>query len=232
MIRAVFTLLISLFFFSSCTLLKTTNKEEVPSGTYILKNSLDKNKVFVETVNEELHFYELPFTAMDEDLAKESLKADVLKLTYNPLYIRQKSLDLDFLTIPVKLRPAKKDIPSQLNSDITGALYVGYRIDSYSIKNGLNILSKPTQQINHIAYSIGVFSGFGNTTISPFTTAQIVEKEYEGIVFSNGIAAIIGTNHFSVGLTIGIDHLLDNNKSFWIYQQKPWVGVGVGLNLN
>ena len=111
-------------------------------------------------------------------------------------------------------------------------MYVGYRIDSYSIKNGLNILSKPTQQINHIAYSIGVFSGFGNTTISPFTTAQIVEKEYEGIVFSNGIAAIIGTNHFSVGLTIGIDHLLDNNKSFWIYQQKPWVGVGVGLNLN
>src|SRR5690606_40504198 len=95
-----------------------------------------------------------------------------LKLTYNPLYIRQKSLDLDFLTIPVKLRPAKKDIPSQLNSDITGALYVGYRIDSYSIKNGLNILSKPTQQINHIAYSIGVFSGFGNTTISPFRSEE------------------------------------------------------------
>src|SRR5690606_7377043 len=94
--------------------------------------------------NEELHFYELTFTAMDGNLAKESLKADVLKLTYNPLYIRQKSLDLDFLTIHVKLRPAKKDIPSQLNSDITGALYVGYRIDSYSIKNGLNILSKPT----------------------------------------------------------------------------------------
>src|SRR5690606_9337948 len=161
-------------------------KEEVPSGTYILKNSLDKNKVFVETVNEELHFYELTFTAMDEDLAKESLKADVLKLTYNPLYIRQKSLDLDFLTIPVKLIPAKKDIPSQLHADITGALDVGNRIDSYSIKNGLNIRSKSTQQINQIAYWVGVCSGFGNTTISPFTTAQRVEKEYDGIGFSNG----------------------------------------------
>src|SRR5690606_36389235 len=99
------------------------------------------------------HFYELPFTSMKEYLAQESPKADVLKLSNNPLYIRQKNLDVDFLTIPVRLRPAKKDIPSQLNADITGALYVGYRIDSYTIKNGLNFIAKPTQQINHIAYS-------------------------------------------------------------------------------
>ncbi|GAB3813836.1 hypothetical protein GCM10028895_06320 [Pontibacter rugosus] len=56
--------------------------------------------------------------------------------------------------------------------------------------------------------------------------------EYEGVVLLKGVAGIIGINNFSLGLTIGIDHLFDKNRDDWIYQHKPWVGLAFGLNLN
>jgi hypothetical protein len=33
----------------------------------------------------------------------------------------------------------------------------------------------------------------------------------------------------SVGLAIGFDNLVDKNKSVWIYNQKPYIGLVIGI---
>jgi len=47
-----------------------------------------------------------------------------------------------------------------------------------------------------------------------------------------GIAFIVAVENIGVGLALGIDHLLDKNHRFWVNQQKPWLGLSFGLNLN
>lgn len=51
-------------------------------------------------------------------------------------------------------------------------------------------------------------------------------------MWSKGIAGIVAINGFTVGLTFGFDKLLDKNRTVWIYEEKPWFGLAVGLNLN
>lgn len=37
---------------------------------------------------------------------------------------------------------------------------------------------------------------------------------------------------FKYGVGVGWDYLTDRDKGIWIYQNKPWYGLTVGLNLN
>ena len=85
---------------------------------------------------------------------------------------------------------------------------------------------------NHFGFSFGVFTGFGNTFMSPTNTNNILQQEYDGIVWSKGVAGILAVNNFTLGLAFGFDNLLDKNHSNWNYKNKPWVGLAFGLNLN
>jgi hypothetical protein len=35
----------------------------------------------------------------------------------------------------------------------------------------------------------------------------------------------------TLGLSLGFDNLLDPNEHIWAYQQKPWIGLMLGINL-
>jgi hypothetical protein len=63
-------------------------------------------------------------------------------------------------------------------------------------------------------------------------TGGAVQSEYDGVVFNKGFAAIVALNHFTAGVAIGWDRLLDRNRRYWIYNDKTWVGIVLGLNLN
>ncbi|MGL6268762.1 MAG: hypothetical protein ACRC2O_12600 [Chitinophagaceae bacterium] len=76
------------------------------------------------------------------------------------------------------------------------------------------------------------FTGLGNTFMSPTNTNNTLLQEYDGIVWSKGLAGILAINNFTVGLALGFDYLVDKNRSIWIYQNKPWLGLAFGLNLN
>ncbi|MDX5480835.1 MAG: hypothetical protein LPK07_04055, partial [Hymenobacteraceae bacterium] len=65
-----------------------------------------------------------------------------------------------------------------------------------------------------------------------FVTQGAIGYEYEGMVWLNGIAGIVGVNNITLGLAVGLDHLFDRNRHDWIYQHKPWIGLAFGLNLN
>jgi hypothetical protein len=142
------------------------------------------------------------------------------------------SFDFDFITIPLKLRPDQGDVPAQLNTHLNGALYAGYRNDRFTLAYKADPLKRSFQSINHFGVSVGFFSGIGGTFISPTTTNFQLDKEYDGVVWCNGVAAFIAMNRFTVGLACGIDYLTDKNRSLWIYQNKPWAALAFGLNLN
>lgn len=77
-----------------------------------------------------------------------------------------------------------------------------------------------------------LYLGIGNSVINSDVSSLPISNEYQGIVFSKGIAGIMAINNFTVGLAYGTDQLLDSNKSTWLFEQKPWFGLAIGLNLN
>jgi hypothetical protein len=68
--------------------------------------------------------------------------------------------------------------------------------------------------------------------MNPWVTNYQIDSEYDGLVWFNGFAGIIGVDNYSIGLAIGWDNLLDQNRRFWYYQQKPWLGLTFGININ
>jgi hypothetical protein len=143
----------------------------------------------------------------------------------------KRGFDFDILTMPFKYRPTSQGFPRQLNANVNGNGFVGIRFDRFRI----NFVENPagvSRFQTHRGMSIGAFAGLGSAAITPWTTNYRTPDEYEGLILSRGFAALVGVNNLSFGLGIGWDYLTDRDKSIWIYQNKPWWGVTVGLNLN
>ena len=68
--------------------------------------------------------------------------------------------------------------------------------------------------------------------MNPWVTENNISIEYDGVVWSKGLAGILAIDNFTIGLGLGWDYLTDANKKYWIYQNMPWLGLAFGLNLN
>ncbi|RRB06283.1 hypothetical protein [Larkinella rosea] len=141
------------------------------------------------------------------------------------------SFDTDLITIPFKYRIGQQRQPAELITSANAAVYMGLRYDQGFQRN---VFYHHQQRSEIRSYSIGAggLVGISATTIRPFSTANLVQDEYEGACLSYGLAAIFGYRTVSLGLALGYDYLLDKNRTIWMYQNKPWLGVTVGLNLN
>lgn len=149
-----------------------------------------------------------------------------------PYIFHEYSFDLDVLAILFKYRPKAEDMARQLNTQFNGALYAGYRTDRYRVSYVPTPLGIADRKVTHYGYSVGLFSGIGAEAINPWVTKDRYAGEYDGVVWISGLAAIIGINQLTFGLSVGTDYLLGSNRKIWIYQGKPWLGLTLGLNLN
>jgi hypothetical protein len=148
-------------------------------------------------------------------------------------YFKQNTLDIDLLSILIKYRPTVAGFPNQFNTSIlNGAFYLGYRSDVYHLRYKKTPFSTYKREVTHYGLSMGLFTGLGASQVDPFVTLNRVDIEYEGLVNPTGIAAFLAFNKLSFGLMVGVDHLLDKNRKRWIYQGKPWLGLGIGLHVN
>ncbi len=146
---------------------------------------------------------------------------------------RQNTFDVDLLSLLFKYRPAVRAFPNQFNASIlNGAVYFGYRSDIFHIRYQQTPLKTYNRIITHYGYSFGIFTGLGATRIDEYVTRNALNIQYDGFVNLVGVAAIVAVDKLTFGLTLGFDHLQDRNKKLWIYQGKPWLGLGIGLNLN
>ena len=135
------------------------------------------------------------------------------------------------LTILFKFRPSQKTLPRQLNANFNGNVFLGYRIDRFhvhfkSTRAGLQ------KELRHSGLSIGGFGGLGGASINPSTTNYQTTDEYDGFVLTRGLAIMIAVNQLTIGAGLGWDYLTDRDKNIWIYQNKPWLGMTLSLNIN
>lgn len=213
-------LLAAAFLFQSCASFRDTPKYQISNGEYEFRQKdTEYKKVFVETVDDSLKIHSLGSSSI------------VTIKPSNDEYFRLRTFDVDAMIIAFKYRPAAQNLPRQLNTDFNGNVYFGYRVDRFQVHfretpGGLK------KSHYHRAYTVGTFGGLGATAMNPWTTNNQITDEYEGVVLTRGIAFMAGLNNLTFGFGIGWDYLTDRDKDVWIYQNKPWLGVTLGLNIN
>ena len=145
----------------------------------------------------------------------------------------RRRLDIDVFTIPFKVRPPQKGVPVQLNTNFNAAIYVGRRLDFYSLRTKRTTPFGATPHIRATGIGYGAFVGAGSTFITSDVASQrATVADYEGVVLHGGLAAIYDARAFNIGVATGIDQLLGPDGPHWIYQRRPWFGILFGLNLN
>jgi hypothetical protein len=164
---------------------------------------------------------------------KISFPPDHMPGDFKEYLFQRNSVDIDVNSTLLKYRPSVSGFPKQLNTSIfNGALFVGYRNDMYKLKYKENPVHDFKRNIRHYGFSAGVFAGLGTTPMNEFVTQSNISIEYDGFVNVEGLAVILSIRKVNFGLNLGVEHLMDPNREFWIYQGKPWLGLSVGLHLD
>jgi hypothetical protein len=208
------------FIAASCTSIRDLPKYQLANDEYEFRQSgTTYKKVLIEMESDTIHIYDLKGSPLQSIFPSRDE------------YFRQRSFDVDVMSIGFRYRPAISDVPNQLTTQFNGNLFLGYRIDRFMI----DFRSTPIglkKKLTHRAVTAGVFGGFGATPLNPTTTSGRIAIEYDGLIVARGFALMVGINQLTVGAGLGWDFLTGANKSVWIYQNKPWLGLTVGLNLN
>jgi hypothetical protein len=214
-------LLICLAMLSACASVSNSPTHQLNDGTYLYKQKGDKyTKAFVYSINDSIKV----FTDADG-------KNEIDHNGFAPRFFVKPGFDLDVMTVVFKYRPGARNLPRQLLTDFNGNVFAGYRVDRFKVRHRQTPLGIKTIY-SHRNFSLGVFGGLGSTAITPWTTNYLTTDEYNGFILSRGIAMLLGLNTVTVGAGVGWDSITDRDKDIWIYQNKPWYGLTVGLNIN
>lgn len=217
-----------------CTPIKESPKYQFANGIYKIKSNDGKKLGYIQVDEDFIKAYYLNQKRQIDTSQKLIIwLKDTANASNAPSFIFGKgSFDIDFLSIPLKFRPKTFLLPAQLNSNINGGVYIGRRRDVYSLKKRRNELNYSNAYIDHYGYSFGLFAGLGSTAMNPWVTNNEIQIEYDGAIIPIGVTGLFAVNNITFGIGVGIDHLLDKNRKFWIYKEKPWIGLTIGLNLN
>jgi hypothetical protein len=215
-----------------CKVLQESSKYEFNEGTYHVKTPQHSGKAYVVVNEDSVKVYPVNAPLFDSTRFIElAFPAKTAKPVRGRNLFLANSFDLDVLTILFKYRPSVKGFPNQFTTQLNGAAYIGYRTDAFKIRYSKRPLYYK-RHIEHYGYSFGGFLGIGATAMNPWVTQGNISDEYDGFVITKGLALNVAVNAFTFGLAVGWDHLADSNRKFWIYQEKTWLGLTLGLNLN
>jgi hypothetical protein len=236
-----FFLLLLLSFTSACIRLEDSPKYQFVDGVYRAKiQGVPTARMYVEVEDDSIQLF--PLLPAEKGVVIDSTQGVILLFPEQKAHdafhrqhtysFQKPSFDLDLITIPFKYRSRSAGFPRQLKSSLEAALYVGYRSDTYRLLYRRTPLNLYERDINRYGFSLGLFTGLGSTDMSPWVTQDQIAYEYDGVIWTKGIAGMMAVNNFTVGVALGTDWLLDRNRRVWIYQSRPWVGLVFGLNLN
>ena len=130
------------------------------------------------------------------------------------------------LTVPIKIRPAGDDVdengdkvrPFDFGGDINIGLTAGLRL---RLDKSKKTFLTATAGINITAVSIDENSVRGGAVTSKTNAASLTPVT--GIIFEY--------NEFQLMGAIGWDRLAGETGENWVYQGKPWFGVGLGYKI-
>jgi hypothetical protein len=226
---------ISILSIFSCVPVEKIASHEFVTGYYKLKTpDNEPSKVYLDVIEDSIIVYPLINDAGTIDVDTSTfriLHVSEIK-TGNDFYgyrFVKNSLDLDLNTILLKYRPARGAIPNQLNANLNGSFYVGFRKDYFKMITKTSKLHEESTYCRHLGFDFGLFAGIGITPINPSVTGDVVEEEYDGIVFQKGIGSFLTFDRMSLGIVLGFDNLLDKNSKSWLFNQQPYLGLSIGI---
>ncbi len=221
-----FCVLVPLFFlFNACSFLEKATSHAFEDGIYHLSvPGQAERRVYVLVEEDTLELFGVQKNGQPDanQILSGLLPGDRL---------RKASMDLDLTTAFFKLRPEQHQVPWQLNSNLNAAMYAGFRQDYFSLSRIERPLRPPVSTFRHFGFDAGLFLGIGSAPMTGSTTLTPIPYDYDGIIFQMGAAAYAGIGNLGIGLGLGFDSLLDSNRKNWIYHQKPWFGLFVGLGI-
>jgi hypothetical protein len=217
-----------------CTSFQSVARHELASGTYHLKSPrAGSSRVYLDVTEDSLTVYPLKDAARGIPDTASGRASDIRGIVGDhPLVgcrFSRSSLDIDLATILMKYRPSASGVPVQLNSHVNAVVYAGGRKDYYYMRTRKSSLKTSSSFIQRFGYDAGFFAGPGIVPVNPTVTRDHTSLEYDGIVFQKGAAVFITLDHVSVGLALGFDNLFGPDASHWIYQNRPWYGLSVGI---
>jgi hypothetical protein len=72
-----------------------------------------------------------------------------------------------------------------------------------------------------------------SVTVRPADVAEAAKleenKDYGAVSYTFNLIYV--WDHLQLGLSAGADHLFDNEKENWFYQDRGWLSFGIGINL-
>jgi hypothetical protein len=138
---------------------------------------------------------------------------------------------LQTLAIPLKFRKALDDgtkFPNQVESGINigFAPVIKYNINVYD--PGKKTMGKSTNQ-----YSIntGLIFNLGTADLKTASNAPGLKSDRKSPMFSFGTFLMFGINNINFGYAIGLDKIIGEGHSYWVYQNKMWHGVIIALDI-
>lgn len=165
-------------------------------------------------------------------LAHNYLAASKMLRQEDSFYAWDSHFDIDAITVPFRYRFRQgTTIPGGFVSNPNVGLYAGWRTDivTHKIQYTKNLC---LSELITSAFGIGAFTSVNPVYVSPWNTDYGVDVEYDGLGMNYGVAVIAGYRQLTIGLLLGLELLLDENSAFWVFHNKPWIGVSLGLNLN
>lgn len=228
-------LFLLILFMVACGSVEKLAKHEFDDGYYKLKTPDTASvRVFAKISNDSVYVYPVMESGKKEKVNPSIYRAVSLNeikpgaYLYRSTFIKN-SIDADLTTILLKYRPSQSNVPQQLSANLNAAIYLGYKKDYHKINTSISAIKEVSNSIHHFSFDAGIFAGIGITPVNPTVTNDKVMLEYDGMVFQKGVAAFVGIDIFNIGIGLGFDSLLDSNKDHWIYNQKPWIGLLLGI---
>ncbi|OWY25524.1 hypothetical protein C7N43_36995 [Sphingobacteriales bacterium UPWRP_1] len=217
---------------SSCTVLEQASVHDFQSGFYKLKSDTARKKVYLHVSEDTISAHPVSGKVTGTKPIFEMPYSAVTVPWLHSVKFIKKSVDIDLTAILFKYRFPQKKLPAELTTDFNTALYVGWRTDYYLFKQRKDPLNHFRQEMVNRGFDFGAFVGAGSTTVGPFSTDNMVSNEYSGMIAQTGIAGFLQSKVASFGIAAGFDYLLSNDRKYWIYNKKPWLGLIVGIALN
>jgi hypothetical protein len=219
----------------SCTPVEKIAFHDLSSGYYKLKTpDKEPSKVYINVIDDSVTVYRTAGDgkqiSVDTSTHRSANISAIRKGDH--LYgscLVKKSADIDLSTVLLKYRPARGGVPNQLNANLNAAFYVGFRKDYYKMITNTSPLNEESTFCRHTGFDFGLFAGFGITQINPTVTNDKISQEYDGVIFQKGAGLFLTLERMSVGIVLGFDNLMDSNKDAWIYNQKPYIGLSLGI---
>ncbi len=153
------------------------------------------------------------------DLSRDSIGAPT-KALYLPFRGRTWGIG----TVPYRMRFPVNSIPVSVTSNL-GV------VANYGFTWGKALISP--RAIVHYSVTAGLFAGLSTADLKKETVTDKakLDANITNPAVSYGANVILARNNMGLVFSLGFDNNFGTSSALWVYQNKPWIGIGVNLSL-